>query len=393
MAALVRRGPSYRIIVSMGYDVKGKQVKRTKTWRIPSGMTDKQARKEAEKQAVLFEEECKGGTISAVVKFQVFAEQWFEDHAKLNYRPSTMTRTRQIAERVYPVLGYKRLDKITAHDIQMFINSLAQNGANKNTGGPLSRKSIVHFLSFISMVFDYAMKNDMLLNNPCKRVSIPKYNANGEISRTKEKKILTIEETKKLLKVLETAPLKYKLFFNLAIYTGMRRGELLGLEWKDINFDTGAVSISRTSNYVEGYGVFTSATKTEQSIRTIYVPQNIIEILRAHKFQQGKDKFELGGDWVETDRLFTRDNGEPIGVNVPYWWLRKTCEQHGIPFYGIHMFRHLNASMQIRAGVDPVTVAASLGHSTPQTTLRIYSHAFKDSKLQGSNIIAQALGA
>lgn len=356
-------------------------------------MTESQAEKEANKQAVKFEEECTQGMRSANIKFEVFAEQWFEEYAKLNHRSSTLQRDMQIASRVFPALGYMHLNKISSRDIQRFINSLAQNGVNKNTGGALSRKTITHHLSFISSVFEYAIKMDMLTSNPCKRVTIPKYDANGNISSTAEKKIYTKEQTRQFIEMLDKAEMKYKVFFTLAIYTGCRRGELMGLEWKDIDLNTGMISISRTSNYTSGKGIYTDTTKTRNSLRTIYIPQNIIELLRQYQKEQNEYKNQLGDLWKEHDRLFTKWNGEPMSLNAPYTWLRKQCKKIDFPFYGVHTFRHLNASLQINAGVDPTTVAASLGHSTPQTTLSIYSHFFNEAKIKASNAIAEALGA
>ena len=152
---------------------------------------------------------------------------------------------------MYPAIGHLRLDKITSRDIQKFVNYLITKEKNMNNGKRLSRKTVVHHLSFISDVFSYAVKMDMLSENPCRKVSVPK----GE---KKEKEIYTIEEVHKLFMLLETAPLKYRAFFTLAIYSGFRRGELLGLEWKDIDWDNNIIRVRRTSDYTkENCGVVT----------------------------------------------------------------------------------------------------------------------------------------
>ena len=384
---------SYRIRAYCGYDVHGKQMVRFRTWKPPENMSAKQAEKEVHRIAILFEEECAHGQVTSAVKFQKVIEMWATEYAELNHRSTTLQREHLIADRVIPALGHLRIDKITARDIQKFINSLARPGANKRTGQPLSQKTMRHHLSFISSVFEYAIKMDMLTSNPCKRVTIPKYDANGNISSTAEKKIYTKEQTRQFIEMLDKAEMKYKVFFTLAIYTGCRRGELMGLEWKDIDLNTGMISISRTSNYTSGKGIYTDTTKTRNSLRTIYIPQNIIELLRQYQKEQTEYKKQLGNLCKEHDRLFIKWDGEPMSMNTPYCWLRKECERQNFPFYGIHTFRHLNASLQINAGVDPTTVAAMLGHSTPQTTLSIYSHFFNEAKLKASNAIADALGA
>lgn len=107
MATISKRGDSYRIKVSCGYDVSGKQVVQTKTWKPEEGMTERQIKKELDRQAVLFEEECKRGQITAAIKFETFAEQWFEEYAKINLRKinlrkSSYTLLRSLTKRVYP---------------------------------------------------------------------------------------------------------------------------------------------------------------------------------------------------------------------------------------------------------------------------------------------------
>ena len=159
MATIRKRSEgTYQIRVSCGYGVDGKQRNQFKSYKPEPGMTPKQIEKELTRQAVLFEEECKRGQITSAVKFEKFAEQWFEEYAKVNLRPTSYARMKQLTKRVYPAIGHKRLDKITARDIQKFVTDMLVNGKNMNTGKPLSRKTAVHHLSFISDVFSYAIR-------------------------------------------------------------------------------------------------------------------------------------------------------------------------------------------------------------------------------------------
>ena len=383
----------YRIRAYSGYDVNGKQMVQFKSWTPPKDMSPRQAEKEVQRLAVLFDEECSHGQVTAAVKLQKLCEQWFSEYAELNHRSTTLQREHLIASRVYPALGHLRIDKISARDIQKFINSLARPGANKRTGQPLSQKTMQHHLSFISSIFEYAIRLDMVTTNPCSRVTIPKIDANGNVYKKPEKHIYTKEETREFMQILAEAPMKYKVFFTLAIYTGCRRGELLGIEWKNIDLEKATLMIDHTSNYTAGKGIYTDITKTDKSTRLVDLPPTVVELLKAYKHDQDSYKAELGCKWHEHDRLFTKWDGEPMSLNAPYTWLRKQCKKIDFPFYGVHTFRHLNASLQINAGVDPTTVAASLGHSTPQTTLSIYSHFFNEAKIKASNAIAEALGA
>lgn len=383
MASIEKRGNSYRIKVSCGYKADGKQVTKRMTWSPDPNMTPAQIEKELQRQAILFEEECKHNQVVSTIKFEALSEEWFEQYANLNLKSTTLTRQRLLTKRVYKAIGHIRIDKLTARDIQKFINSLAREGVNEHTGKPLSRKTMVHYLSFISTVLNYAIKMDMLNDNPCRRVTIPK-------GSKKKRHILTMDETKHFFELLnEYAPLKWKAFFVLIIYSGMRRGEMLGLEWHDIDFATGMIHIERTSNYTKAMGIYTDTPKTESSVRYIKVPMLVIDVLKEYKEWQDSKSDRLGSKWVNTNRLFTKWNGAPMNLQTPYGWLQEFCEEHGFPFYGIHQFRHLNASLLISSGVDVKTVQSVLGHSQASTTVNTpYGHktpaAIFDIKQQSS---------
>lgn len=138
-------------------------------------------------------------------------------------------------------------------------------------------------------------------------------------------------------------------------------------------------------------GMFTDTTKTESSRRIIAIPAVLTDLLRQYKVEQEIYIISVGDKWQETDRLFTTWDGRPMHNNTPYTWLERQCRNMNFPFYGLHTFRHLFASIEIEAGIDPTTVAAMLGHSTPQTTLSTYSHCFQEAKVRASNVVADVL--
>lgn len=332
----------------------------------------------------MFEDACNRGFRSTAVKFEELAEEWFTEYAALNLRASTFEEMRKLTKRVYPALGHLRIDKITARQIQTFLNSLAKDGANMLTGKPLSPKTIHHHLELISDVFSYAVKMELISTNPCSKVTIPK----GEV---KEKQIYSQEEMALLLTKMDGEPLKYKAFFYLMAYSGFRRGEMLGLEWKDVDFDNSIISVHRTSNQTQARGIYTDTTKTKRSQRTLKISPYIMEMLKALKAEQDAEALKLGDYWVETDRLFTQDDGEPQHPNTTYHWLERFCEREGLPFYGLHTFRHLFASLLVNGGVDIVTVSGALGHSTVSTTSNIYCHMLENSRARVSDTITDAL--
>ncbi|MDE6596539.1 MAG: site-specific integrase, partial [Oscillospiraceae bacterium] len=354
------------------------------TWKPSEGMTPKQIEKELKRQSVLFEEACMKGFQSKAVKFETFCEEWFEDYAKTNLRNTTYERLLQLRGRIYPVIGHIRMDKITPRQIQAFVNSLSKEGANERTGKPLAPKTIRHNLSLISDVFSYAVKMGVVAENPCSKVTIPK----GEV---KEKQIYTPAEVERFLTLLNDEPLKYRTFFYLMIYSGFRRGEMLGLEWKDVDFENNIISVRRTSNYTAKKGVYTDTTKTKRSQRTLKFPQFIMDMLKEYKEQQDAEALRLGNKWVETDRLYVKWDGRPMQNGTPYFWLGEFCEKHDLPFYGLHSFRHLFCSLLVNQGVDIVTVSGALGHSCVSTTSNVYCHMFQEAQAKVSDAVANAL--
>ena len=384
MANVTKRGNSYRIRVSCGYDVNGKQVFQARTWKAEPSMTERQIKKELDRQIVLFEEECKHGRVTSTIKFQTFADQWLEEHVKVTLRKSTYDLEKKFTYRIYPALGHLRLDKITSRDVQKFINDLLANGRNRLNGKPLSRKTVIHHLSFISNVFNYAIKMDMISENPCTKVSVPK----GE---KKEKPIYTLEEIQHIFKLLEKEAARYRAFIVLAVYGGYRRGELLGLEWKDIDWENSVISIRRTSNYNVTNGTYTDTTKTKKSQRSTKFPPIVMDMLRELKADQEREREQLGDQWTETDRLFVTWNGLPIHPNTHYKWFRSFCDKNEVRFCDLHSLRHFHASLLIFSGVDPAAVSADLGHSAISTTTGIYVHMFQEAQARTSDIIANAL--
>ena len=248
----------------------------------------------------------------------------------------------------------------------------------------LSAKSIQHYMSFVSSVLDYAFRFGMIPSNPCRRVILPTGNQ-------EERECYSIEEAQRFLGSLEREPLKYKAFCVLAIYSGLRRGELLGLEWKDIDFESRVIKVRRTSQYLKARGTFTDDTKTKRSQRTLKLPVAVFDVLRKLWLEQAETRLKIGEAWENTDRLFVCDNGAPMHPNTPYQWLRKFCQRTDQRFLGIHMFRHLNASLLINSGADIKTVSAALGHSQVSTTLNIYLHSFQEAQAKGSEAIANLL--
>ena len=385
MASIRKRGDSYQIRVSVGYDAKGKQITRTMTWKPPEQVSQRQLQKELTSVTMAFEERCFRGYKISSIKFDELADEWFREYAEFNLRHNTFVEMKKLQKRVCAEIGSLRIDKITARQLQSFANSLARDGANKRTGKPLATKTIRHHFEFISDVFNYAVRMGIVVENPCSRVTIPK-------SEVKEKQIYSQAEMEQLLSQMDVdgAPLQYKVFFYLMAYTGFRRGEMLGLEWQDVDFQNNVISVRRTSYQTADRGLYTDTTKTRRSQRTLKISAHIMEMLRELKAEQDEEAQKLKGYWHASNRLFTKDNGEPLHPNTAYKWLKRFCARNDLPFYGLHSFRHFAASSLISAGVDVTTVSSALGHSNSGTTLNIYAHQFQTAQAKISEAMDTA---
>jgi len=371
MATIAKRGNTYRITVSEGYDSTGNQIRKSMTWKPEPGMTAKQAEKELQRQATLFEETVKTGNyVDPTVKFEAFAEQWFEDYGKEHLRDRTYYRYRQLTERTYAAIGHLPLCKIQPRHLLKFYQQLAEPGQNQRTGGALAPKTIKHYHTFISSVLERAYKWGVILENPAHRVDSPK-------APKKDLDFLDEAEIVQLLEALEQEPVEHQAMLQLLIYSGMRRSELLGLEWQDIDFATGVVSIVRTSQYCTEKGIYTDTTKTQESQRSFKVPRNVVEVLERHRWAQRAQRRKLGDQWQDSGRLFTKWDGSPMSLNTPYLIFQKLLSKSGMRQVSLHSLRHSNATLLINQGINIKAVSSRLGHSQTSTTMNTYAHQIK----------------
>ena len=389
MATIEKRGNSYRIKVSCGYDARGKQVTQRMTWTPEPGMSARQIEKELNRQTVLFEEECMhGGRVSAV-KFEDFAKQWFKEYAEMRLKESTIQGYHSMECRIYKALGHIRLDKLTTRHIQKFILELCETECEgrRSKGGRLSTKTIKLHKSMISSILDYAVKMQMIKENPCKNVQIPRV-------VTPEKELYTIDEAQKLFELFKQESEHdyiYVCFHILAIYSGFRLGELMGLEWKDIDFNTNVIMVNRTCLYSKDKGHYTETPKTEKSKRCLKLPQDVIDVLKKWHILQDKQRKKVGSKWIETDRVFTKWNGLTLDRSAPGRYFKKFCERTGMRYVSNHSWRHLNATLLINSGIDVKTVQSCLGHSVATTTLNLYCHTFQTAQAAAMDAVAEAL--
>ena len=162
----------------------------------------------------------------------------------------------------------------------------------------------------------------------------------------------------------------------LAMFTGMRRGEMLGLEWQDVDMEKKELRIVRNSIYTKNTGIQTTTPKTKKSMRKITIPTIIVELLQEHKLKQSYQQAMAGSDWVDTKRIFTQWNGMPMHPDTMSEKCKKFLNQLGLEGYHLHCLRHTHASLLIADGADIQTVSSRLGHEQTSTTLNMYVHCY-----------------
>lgn len=191
-----------------------------------------------------------------------------------------------------------------------------------------------------------------------------------------------------LAQYLDTEPNhRWKIALLTILFMGLRRGELAGLEWQDIDYENKTMTIQRSVQDIVGFGLITKDPKTENSKRTISMPDKLIGYLKEYQKWWNNQKHYLGDRWEDTDRLFFTEDGKTISPGLFRVWLQKTLVKAGLPKVSLHSLRHTNITLQLIAGVDMKTVSARAGHSKASTTSDFYSHFIKNSDIHASEVL------
>ena len=256
--------------------------------------------------------------------------------------------------------------------------------AVEDSAKPLSGKTVLHHHRLISSILEKAVKWQVIFSNPCERVEVPK------IER-KEAKYLDEKQAAELLRCLENESLQYRTMITLLLYSGMRRGELCGLEWGDIDFRENLIDINKSSLYLAEKGIFEDGTKNFSSKRVIKLPAPIMSLLAEHKKEQATERFKIGDKWEDSNKIFTQWNGKPIHPDTISGWFRKFIAKYHLPDVSIHSLRHTNATLLIAGGTDLRTVSKRLGHSNMTTTGNIYTHAIQTADERAAEVLGNIL--
>ena len=292
MASITKRKDSYFIAVSCGYDQNGRQIRRTMTYKPEPDMTEKQIQKEVQRQAILFEERVRNGEVSSDGRLRLadFVPMYLELTEK-NLSPVVYEKySRMLKICIVPMLGHYKLRDIKPAHIQRFINDLeARETRFDGKPGRLSPSSIRRYFTMVSSLMKSAYRLELIGTNPADRdrLTLPKI----EEEKTE---IFTEKELNDMLSALEAEPLMFRLLIHLALNTGCRRGELMGLKWSDIDFSTGVLTVSRSNYKLTGDPEVKSKSTKTGVTRRVMIPPYCLSMLRRYRAEQDGYRLSLG---------------------------------------------------------------------------------------------------
>ena len=384
MATVQKRGNSYLIRVSCGYDVFGKQIIRSMTWKPDKQYTEKQLKRELDKQTALFEESVLNGKASADGNMRLadFIPQYLEN-VKEEMTPNTMTAYKRVIDCfIIPALGHLKLKEIKPMHIQKFVNLLATGDYRQDgkEGEKYAPSTVRRYYVVLQSIMHNAYSLELIPSNPAdgKKIKLPSI---GE----QKTQIYTPDELAEMLECLKDETLMFQILIHLAINTGCRRGELVALQWSDINFDTGVINISKSAYCAKGQPIGIKDTKTGKS-RKVAIPQYCIDMLIKYKAEQNERKAILGTAWEGDDWIFIQDLGGIMYPTTPTLTFTKFLKRHNLPHKKFHALRHTSATLALINGINIKSVAARLGHSQLKTTDR-YVHAIEETEILASQTL------
>ncbi|AGZ23673.1 TPA: site-specific integrase [Streptococcus suis] len=366
----------YRANVYLGTDqVTGKKTKTSVTGR---------TRKEVKQKAKHAQDEfvSNGYTVTKVVpikNYQELAELWLESY-QLTVKPQTFIATkRMLYNHLIPVFGALKLNKLSVSYIQGFINDLSSE---------LVHYSVVHSIN--RRVLQYGVSLQLLPFNPARDVILPKVPKR----ENKAIKFIAPEDLKALMAYMEKlANKKFSYFFDYVLYsvllaTGCRFGEVVALEWSDIDLDNGTISITKNYNRLLK---LIGTPKSKAGVRVISIDKKTINLLRLYKNRQRQIFIETGARVSSV--VFATPLKEYQNMATRQESLDRRIAEIGIPRFTFHAFRHTHASLLLNAGISYKELQYRLGHATLAMTMDIYGHLSKDKEKEAVSYYEKAINS
>jgi len=368
-----KRGSKWAFVVDIGRDpLIGK---RKQKW-----FHGYRTKREAEKaMAKKIAEISSGNYVEPVsISFQNLLDDWLEHYVKHRTSPKTLETYKYLVSRhIVPQIGNLAIDKLTPYQLQKLYSYLLDHDAN--AGKKLSKTTVHHIHRICYGALKWAVQMRMIPHNVAESVTPPQRNKREIKTWTQKQVNRFLEEAKK--------EWLYPLFF-VAIATGLRRGELLGLKWGDVNLDQGTLSIRRTVQRTDAGLVVREQTKTDYSRRIVSISPTTVDLLSKHRRKQAEQLKSLG---KKSDFVFTNTVGnilEPRKVNQVF---DRVIRRAGLPKIRFHDLRHTHATLLLQQGIHPKIVSERLGHANISVTMDIYSHVIPSMQQKATKMFDQIL--
>ena len=305
-----------------------------------------------------------------------FLERWLGTYAATATSKRTQQDYKSIVNRyLVPNLGMIPLASLRPEHVQGRYAELQSNG--------LSDMTVLHTHRLLKQALAHAVKWQVMTRNVCDMVDPP---------RPQRKEMVALDKigVGRLFKASETS-LFHDLFF-FAVYTGVRRSELLALRWENVDLEHGRVHVVAGLHRINGEGIRLLPTKTSRSRRSISLSHEVVECLRQIQGSQLVKRVELGPVWTDTGFVFTDEAGRPLDpgrVSKEFARVRKQAGLNGVRF---HDLRHTHASLMLQANVHPKVVSERLGHSSVMITLDTYSHILPGLQEEAAEKFSEIIG-
>lgn len=338
-------------------------------------------RQEVAEKIAKIQSELLYGTYIEPTKITVlqWLETWLKDYKKSNLRPTTYTNYEYLIRiHIGPSIGGILLKDLRSETLQRLYNEKYNQGNIKHhTKLSYSSVRLIHVV--IHQALQQAVNNNLILRNVSESTSLPK--------RTKkEMRVLTLEEQKKLISHLGDDTFSMAFLTDLA--TGMRLGELLGLQWKDIDLKEGVIRVSRSLSRVKSFDennkgktdILIQEPKTKSGKRSIPIPESVISILKLYKTRQKKERLQMGALYENNDFVFSNEYGKNIDPRYFTKRFSKLIKECGLEHTNFHALRHTFATRLLETNEHPKVVQELLGHASITMTLDTYSHVMPELK-------------
>lgn len=381
---VIQRGKTYRFTVYMGYDVNGKQIRKTTTFTPPQGLTQRKADKLAKEEYINFCNRCKGVyNLKENMRFSELVEEYFRLYAP-NLKEITQYNYKCHAEHMFmDYFGNRKLKDITPAVItEFFATHKSMVKGEMRTLSPNYAKQIY---TVLCSLFTFAVRQEYIKESPCRNVILPQDKSNN----SEKKNYLSVDELSDFLGLFEGYS-QFNTIIKTLLYTGMRSGECLGLMWEDVDFDNRKIHIHHTLANVGGKKSLTTP-KTATSNRYQIMNDTLYELLKRHKIEQRKIQLAMGADFKHPEMVFTSDTGDYKDRTSLYRSFKGRLKGTEFEFMTLHMLRHSNATLLLNSGMDLKVISEHLGHANIKVTADVYTAVLDDTRRKTADKIEEIL--